>query len=75
MSVAVAETESDLLTRDETARLMKVCGPTISTWVRAGAFPRPVRAGRVQRWRRVTILAWLREREQGAETADKRRRA
>jgi predicted DNA-binding transcriptional regulator AlpA len=49
-----------ILNARDTAKLLRIGIRTFWRWVQAGQFPPPdVRLGRVLRWRRETIDAWL----------------
>ena len=41
------------------AAIVGVCPRTIRGWVAQGRFPSPALRGRITRWRRSTIAAWL----------------
>jgi len=46
----------ELLTRAELLALLRVSAPTLKRWVRAGAFPAPLKLGpNCLRWRRSEI--------------------
>ena len=50
----------------ETAEELGVSTKTIHKWLKAGIFPRPLRVGKVWRWKPEEIEAWMRERQNGA---------
>lgn len=52
--------EVELLTRAEVARMLRVSTPTLSRWAAAGEGPPVVwLAGRVPRYDRAAVVAWL----------------
>ena len=57
--VDAPQAEALLLTADDVSRLLAVSRLTIFRWRAAGRLPAPVRVGRVVRWRRSEIIAWI----------------
>lgn len=50
---------AELLTDREVARLLKSCPRTVHNLVSRGEFPAPIKLGRMTRWRRSEIEAFL----------------
>jgi predicted DNA-binding transcriptional regulator AlpA len=58
------EADSVFVDRYQVARLLNVAPQTVTDLVKQGRFPRPLRFNqRLQRWRRETVLNWLRRLE------------
>ena len=57
------ETTVELWTVKDLAAALKLGTRTIWRMVSTGTLPEPIRFGRLARWRRTTIEAWLAERE------------
>lgn len=57
----ISQPEPMLLTRREVADLLRVGERTLSRWLAdpRGKFPKPIRRGRVLRWRRGEVERWL----------------
>jgi excisionase family DNA binding protein len=55
----IAAPEKLLLTDREVAELVGVTGKTIRNWADAGTFPAGIKMGRLRRWRRADVLAWI----------------
>lgn len=64
----------DLLTVPEVARLLRVRESTVYTWAEAGLLPCH-RVGRLLRFDRGQVLAWLDRRGTGLPDADPARRS
>jgi predicted DNA-binding transcriptional regulator AlpA len=49
---------TEFLTTQETALRYRICEVTLRRWIFEGEFPRPVRAGRLFRFRLCDLVAW-----------------
>lgn len=49
----------ELLTPSEVAEFLGVDERTVRTWVHEKLVPAPITVGRVKRWRRAELLAWI----------------
>ncbi|MGN7980218.1 helix-turn-helix transcriptional regulator [Burkholderia sp. 22313] len=56
--------ETMFLRRPDAARELRVSEDTIKRLERAGELPLPIKIGRVVGWRRETLAAWLKQREE-----------
>jgi predicted DNA-binding transcriptional regulator AlpA len=55
---------ADFLTQDEAAAALKICERTLDRWRRLGEGPPITKLGRRVLYRRSSLQAWLRTREQ-----------
>ncbi|MBR7919036.1 helix-turn-helix domain-containing protein [Burkholderia vietnamiensis] len=58
--------ETMFLRRPDAARELRVSEDTIKRLERAGELPLPIKIGRAVGWRRETLAAWLKQREEDA---------
>ena len=65
---------ADFLTQDEAASELRVCRRTLDRWQRLNEGPPITKIGRRVLYRRSSVQAWLREREQ-RERGDLTRRS
>lgn len=49
----------ELLTDREVARLLKSSAKTVRNLARRGAFPKPLKLGRLTRWRRAEVERYI----------------
>ncbi|WP_155632482.1 helix-turn-helix transcriptional regulator [Burkholderia vietnamiensis] len=61
-----ARMETMFLRRPDAARELRVSEDTIKRLERAGELPLPIKIGRAVGWRRETLAAWLKQREEAA---------
>ena len=54
-----------LIPQRDVAALIGVRRETIWKWSRDGSFPKPIRIGRLTRFRQVEVLAWILSRQSG----------
>lgn len=59
---SLVPSSDEVLTREETATLLKICTKTVSRLVEREGLP-AARVGREYRFRRSAVLAWMAERE------------
>lgn len=58
--------DAPFMTRGEVAELFGVSAQTITNWSKRGEFPKPFSFGRIRRWEKAEIIAYL----QGKEESD-----
>lgn len=51
--------EPRLLSRGQLADILEVCERTVTRWDASGKIPKPVRLGRLLRWRQDEIERWV----------------
>ncbi len=57
--------QKPLLNLNEVAVWLGVSNGTIRNWMRDQGFPDPIRLGKLAKWRRGDVLAWMDGRPQG----------
>lgn len=63
MTTTALRTDTDLLTTQEVAHRLRVDTKTLANWRYLGRGPDYVKDGRVVRYRRVSVDAWIAEHE------------
>ena len=54
-----------LISQKSVASLLGVRRESIWKWTRDGRFPKPVRIGRLTRFRQAEVIAWIESRQSG----------
>jgi excisionase family DNA binding protein len=64
-----------LLTTSDICDWLQVAEPTLRTWVRNGAFPKPMKLGQLSRWPRSTVEEYLSNKQAEASASAAHRAA
>jgi excisionase family DNA binding protein len=63
-------TEADNITMHELCVLLRSNQSTITSWIKSGKIPAPIRIGRTRLWPRAEFMAWLEGQREGVVCAD-----